>query len=327
MPIEKGWSVYFRMLIYYGILPISLSKEGHVVSTTANRKVYYRMFIVIQTLIVSFFVYGKMRYWSDPLGGYGSTGQSFEFLEEITSGIIHIILHSWMFFSRGDNLKLVKNLWECDRKAVHLVVKECNHTFRNCIIASSCLVFFYMNVLIICLSYYKFKVDFLFEPRTIIMMEYIVNFTHATLIISFYTCLVWKVRTILERVNKSFENIARSLNFSPSSESSVYMEMKELFTIRNKVLVVCACRISSIYGFANLLVSAFMLMDMTHVPYYLVYRLEQEDFSTWKNIIYSIQTSVFYIAPKIVVFVLTFTCNNLEYEVSRLILIITYTKH
>lgn len=319
MAMENGWSCYFRVLRSYGILPISLSKERKVVSTKANRKFYHITFTVIQTVIILLFVYGKLKYWSTPLGDYGSTGNNFAFIEEILSGVVHIILHPWMFFLMEESLKLVQNLLECDRRTHHLAFEEKNYTLRNFIIAASCLVFFDINCLIFCSSYHNFQVDFFFQTRTIIMFENAVNFTHAAIIMSFYTSLVSKVRSILGRVNRRFEEISRQLKFVSCSEHQALTfnnEMMTLFKIRNEVLVMCSCDISSIYGFAMLLISGLMLLDMTHVPYYIVYRLEQVASSSWSNLIYSAQTSIAYITPKLVVFVLSFTCNTIGVEVS-----------
>lgn len=316
MLIEDGWSYYFRVLKYYGILPISLSKEGHVISTKLDRKVHRCMLTVIQVVITSLFIYGKLKYWSS-LDNYGATGESLQFIEEMTTGVIHIIIHAWMFLSMEENLKLVGDLLECDRKTFYLAVKERNHTLRNFVIVTSCVVFFAINGLICSFSYHNFQVNL-----TIIILEYIVNFTHSAIILSFYTSLVRKIESILDRVNFGFNEKSRHLKFLRGRKHTLSFnkEMVNLFRIRNQVLAIGSCHISKIYGFVNLLASAFMLFDLTHLPYYVVYRLEQQDFSTWKNIIFSVQTSILYIIPKLVVFVSTFACNNIAKEVSLYLL-------
>lgn len=314
MAIENGWSYYFRVLKYFGILPISLSEQGHVVSTKVNRRVYHIMFAVIQTFIISLFVYGKVKYWSVPLVNYGSTGQHFELLEEVLSGVINIILHPWMFFSMEENLKLVKNLLECDMRTLHLADKGRNYTLRNFFIATSCVVFFNLH----CLTFFNDQPDLFSAARIIIMLEYLVHFTYDVAIMSFYTSLVWKVRSILERINRRFEDISRQFKFVSGNgrELTINNEIMNLLKIRNQVLVLCSCDLSSIYGLVILFVSGLMLVHMTHVPYYIVYRVEQEAWSSWVNAIFSAQTSILYIIPKLVVFVMIFTCNNIGIEVS-----------
>lgn len=313
MLIETGWSYYFRVLKYFGILPISLSKEGHVVSTKLDRKVHRCMLTVIQAVITGLFIYGKLKYWSSTFVNYGSTGQSVGFFEVLSTGVINIVIHAWMFFSLEENLELVRDLLECDRKTFHLAVNERNRTLRTFFKVTSCIVFFAINGLAVSFSYHNLQLN-----STIINMEYIVNFAHSGFIVSFYTSLVKKVENILVRVNLGFDEASRHLKFLREKEDTLSLneEIAKLFRIRYRVLAMCSCHISKVYGFVNLLASPFMLLDFTHGLYYLVYRLEQQDFSTWINIIFSVQTSILYIIPKLVVFLSTFTCNNIGKEVS-----------
>lgn len=314
MRVEKGWSIYFHLLTWLGLLPISLSDSGTIESSAVNRKVYYRMLIVFQIITVFFLIYGKVKYWKSPLENYGPTGQYFEFSELIIYLVVQFIIYIWMLCSMEWHLSTIKSILEVDFKTIHLRKQdEKNHTLRNLKILSICVSFHWINSTLLSAEYNSFSADFLIETRSVIMIEYEMNFTQGAVIISFYTALVWKVRTILERVNRRVEEMVEvKKHFS----ITLSREIVSLLNLRNDILQVCVMDLSVIHGFAILLNSVLFLINLTHLTYYFIWRMERNNSLDRFQLSYTFQSSVLWLAPIVLNFVLAFTCNNIGKEVS-----------
>lgn len=272
------------------------------------------MLIVMKLAIISLFVYGQINYWKLSLGNYGSTGQHFEFLDQTYYSLVAATNYLWMFHSKEHNFTTTRRIFALDSRTYYIRdPNEKNHTLRNLKILALMVSFHWINSTLISAELYNFRADFFLKISSVIMVQLDLNFTQGAVIVSFYTALVWKVKTILQRINSRLLEKVRIVNLSRFE--SVF-EIMHLLNYRNDALQLCALDLSVIYGFVILIVSVAVLNDLINNTFYFFWRLDQTNARGVFELLYTLRSSVLWLAPSITVFVLAFTCNDIEKEVS-----------
>lgn len=312
MKAEKGWSHYFTLLTWFGFLPISINNSGTLISSASNQNVYYRMFIVMKLIVITLFIYGQIQFWKS--ANYGSTGQYFEFLDQTCCGLITLTVYLWMFHSKKHNFNTVRGIFVLHSRTFYIRdPNEKNHTLRNLKILAFLASFHWINCSVISAEHYNFRADFFLRIRSVIMIQYELNFTQGAVILSFYTALVWKVKAILQRINSRLLEIVRTEKLFRFESG---FEIIHLLNYRNDALQLCVSDLSVIYGFVILIISVAVLNDLIHNTFYFFWRFEQKNALGVFPLFYTLRSSFLWLAPSTTIFVLAFTCNDIGKEVS-----------
>lgn len=320
MSVERGLIIYFRLLLYLGIVPISINKLVSIVSNKYDRKIHYTMFLINQIISSSLFVYGKIINWSNQPSISVSNGSIPNNLEELISGIVNISITLWMFFHRDENVKIIQEIIKLrnKRKYKNKVIG------RNLkILFFSIYLFSFVN-LVYCWIHYEFQMHFLIKSKTLLVIEYNIIYTNIMIIESFYTFLILEIMNNFEIENSNLEKICSNI-----LDTNIFEISKTILAIidsRKLILNICSTHLSVIYGFVILLSSFIMLIDISHIIFYVIWILENFEMLTNLNIFTIVLTSINWLAGKWIIFVLSFTCNNVRKQVSLLSILNTKLK-
>lgn len=310
--MESGWSRYFNLLIYFGIIPISLNEAGRVVSTPYDKKMYLIIFLTLSIVNPLFLVNCALYYWSHYYYDYRSiTGGSYEFCQEIISALVMSVLLCWMFMNSQVNITSIRQILELDEQTRSYAYKlEPNYSVRYYRIHMICIIVTILNSVSTLAATHPFH--FVQGLQTI---QYVMGFVYVATILTFYASLVSKIQLILQRVNSRLIVVSQEIQNGRLGISQ-FSEIMKLIDIREELLFICFKNLSNVFGFVMFIVSVYVLIDLIQITFIVVIFLEiMKDLSfvgVWRRA----SSSIIWVSTEIVSYVLVFTCNYIQKEVS-----------
>lgn len=322
MNIERGWSLYFNLLTHFGIIPISLSSTGRVVSTPYDKRICLFMFVTLTILNTVLLMNCALNYWVyDAYGDLSRTGYKYEYFQEIVSGSIMILLLSWMFFNSYDNVETFRKVLHYDEQTRDF--KEFygpNHTFRNFKINLLCISMTIINSIVIWTLASQKNLHLYLQN-----FQYVISLVYFSTILSCYTSIVSKIHKILQRVNRKMKSVSLKVQMGNQGITEIEMlGVLKFVEIRNEVLFICVENLSNFFGVVLCLISVYVLIDLTQIAFFIVVVLETKIKFSLSDIFSRIFSYVIWVLPEIVVFILAFTCNSIQKEVSFCIFFSNY---
>lgn len=140
------------------------------------------------------------------------------------------------------------------------------------------------------------------------------GFVFQSTIMSVYTVVVLKIANIIKSANNRLDHIREEVE----NGVEVSIEIVDLLRIRNDLLVLCFESLSNVFGIVNLCATVYMLIDIVQMWFFISLVFDNlHVFDYWISI-WTIYTSVTWILPQAIIFVMAFTCNSVGEEVSRL---------
>lgn len=310
MDVESGWSQYFNLLIYIGIIPISLSKMGRVVSTKSDKSKYNKAVIflcTINALLVCQGVFYGMAY--SVYENYSLVALIYEYSQRICSGIFLQALLIWMWMSVGENFKTLQYVLESDKETKYCSLpNERNQTIRSFKILGCCLVFFPIDVIV-----QSFFIPHMKPIYFLQVIQYCGVFVYISTLLSLYTAIVLKLKTILQRINRRLDKFCWP--FQDDFEAK--LEILRLLRTRNGLLFIGFGNLSDIFGFVNLVSSCYMLIDLIQVWFFVVtlMDLQEIEITFWMLIVW-VKNVAIWLFPNIAISMKVFYCNGINVEVS-----------
>lgn len=310
MNVEVGWSYYFNSLSCFGIIPISLSKTGRVVSSKSDKSKYNKAVVVLCTvnalLVCHNVLYGKAYSVYENFSGVALI---FEYSQRICSGIFLQALLIWMWMSVEPNILTLQYILESDMETKHCSLPtERNQTLRSFKILGFSLLFFPTDIIV--QSFFIPNTKLIYSLQVI---QYVMVFLYITTLMSLYTVIVLKLKTVLQRINRRLDQL--SWQFQDDFESKA--EILKLLRIRNKLLFIGFDDLSDIFGFVNLVSACYMLMDLTQVWFFVVLLMDVQEVTFLMFVIW-LKNLAFWLYPNIAIFMKAFYCNGINVEVSLL---------
>lgn len=322
MNIESGWSQFFNLLLYIGVLPISINQVGNVVSTNENKKNCVTVFVLIQLLIGIIFGYIYMNFWESMVyDNHSKTGDWCELYEELACGAVFLLTLWWMFANWDNSTATIKTIIELDSQTCRY--KDCcgpNYVKRNFKLSVFCSTFYFIQSLSISLLNPIFNILLFLQ-----MLQYAIGFIYSATVMSLYTTLVLKVNIILNRVNYRLQVVCQDVQEGHYGIPQT-MEILDLLSLQNQVLFLCFDDLSHIFGLVNCFVSVYMLIDFSQIVFYLVTVTEVYKYLSFGQLLKELNASILWMIPKTVIYVLVFTCNHVMKEVSFLLVEVIYFK-
>lgn len=305
MLVVREWSVFFKLLTFIGVLPISISKNNRIVSTKSNKIACWISFCsqnLAQTVALYFTASNLFDYLS-----VEKTYKDMQVLQDCSSCIIHFVVHTWIFTQKPELLKIL--LLVITKRANSEIVLRNLRTFRNFN------VFYHVGGVIIDLLVSFLMSKFAFESITILISNSI-NFLLSSLILMLFTTIVELIEDVLRKSNQRLEVIVFHVERCHCSKD-YYFELMDILKTRNDLLSLCSFNISRCFGVPLIFISIFLLICVSHVPIFLIWSL-RNTFS-WITFVVASGISIYMVVPKIVVFKMVFSFN-LRIQVSLLLI-------
>lgn len=245
-----------------------------------------------------------------PYQELSETGGSYEFWQEIVSGCIFSVILMWMYANYQINIATVQKILEIDQQnRFYGSEQEPNCSKRYFTVNS-------VNAIITIFNSITMVSTFPFNlPLTLQMVQYITSFMYSAAILSFYASLVSKIQLILRRVNSRLSTVCLEIQNGNHGIPEL-SEIMKLLTVRNELLYICFKNLSTEFGLVVCLLSVYVLIDLTQVAFMIVITLEEFKDLTLKDIWNILHTSVIWVIPGIVNYMLTLACNGINNEVS-----------
>lgn len=312
MNIESGWSSYINLLIYLGVVPISIDKSGNIVSNKIRRQTYLKSFTILtisNLILLSVCIFG---YWFDGIfNTYNETGRIYEYFQEISSGFIVAVVLIWMFCFRELNFQLLKEILNFDSETKYIISmkNEINYTKRHLRIILFSIIFYVIDSILAFSS--LDKVSFIYFLQVI---QYDLNFIYISTILSIYTAIIWKIVNILQRINERLSKLLKNNEFGMESDFEIF----QLLRIRNEVLCFCSGHLTNTFGFVILLASLYTLISFTQIWFFIVVTLEIVNPSPFRMVL-KFNSAIIWLIPKMVILIIAFNCNSVGFEVSLIL--------
>lgn len=301
--LPKGTlSVFFKLLTFSGVLPISCSNKSEIISTKFDEKSCFLCYFLINILVlIIFLLMLNFRYEEE-----GQTIQNMTLIQETLVCILHIFTHSWYFFNRKTVFNIIKNIFDYKIKCNdNFYLKELKYNFQ---IFFACNFAFNFNSFAI-LTFLSIKFRMYILESFISMLSHQINYFVSSLILSFYSCLISKIQNIFFEINKRLELIMSVENF----HQKYYFEFYELLQIRNNFLVLCEKDISFYFGFPFIFLYSFALFPTAHIIAIFIWR--EKDNETLLLFISNFILNSYYLIPNLIIHIRAFECNRLKREV------------
>lgn len=300
MFLEGALAGYFRLLTFTGILPISI-KKNKIVSTKFD-KCWCALSAFSINLIIFFILIftTTFDYYEE-----AETIQDMTLIQEYLACVTHNLTHIWLFCNRQILLKVIKTVLTSKLLFKNDISRKIFQI--NFIIFLSCNFAYHLNSFVVYI-YLLHEVD---DQRYLIetflaLASHETNFFVASIILSFYTCLVKQIENNLFEINEK-------LLFQIKNIKLNYFEIQELLRIRNNLLELCKKDISKCFGIPFTWMSLFALLPPAHIIsiFFWVYKYD----GSVINFIFNLTISTYYILPSLIVHIRGFSCNNLRKEV------------
>lgn len=307
MNFERGWSHYFHLLKCLGIIPISINKIGNVVSTKRDKQICLIVavtLIVFNTLLMSntiLFVKNSSMYEE-----FSKTGKIYEYIEQIANGVLLKIILIWMLIFRNENINVIQKIFQVEKETkLYSSPMNINFTWKYYKIFMFCSFFLLIDSVIHIFAVQFYNLTFLVQ-----LIQYFLYYFCSSILISFYTVLILKIKNILKTINFQLNIICKKkLNIGKS------LEILKLLSIRNDLLSICCGTMSTVFGLTNLLYLLYILIDLVQIWFFIVLIMEFRNLDVWMILNFINGLSI-WLLPKIIVMLGLFSCNGIPKQVS-----------
>lgn len=258
MTVKGEWSTFFKLLAFIGVLPMTRKLE----------RTYLFSFAIINILTVFLLFFIIKYYWKEPILGFGSTGQSYEFAAEMLCTFNNLMNGIWMFFTRRDSVKIVNHVLKSEK------IFQINSKCSNVKILLICTAIFLGNSVFIRFIYSNQTVS------SIIIITYEIDFIRTFTFLTFYGSLIRSIQLILKCINCRLVELSKG---NPSIRCCG--KLLNLLELRRKLILHCRSDLSYTFGFPILFVSMIIFIELTQCPFYLMAAFDKMEVFTFKELL------------------------------------------
>lgn len=295
---ERVLSVYFYLVTFTGIFPISLRNGKNIISTKFDKKSCIFAYIFnISIALINFIFMCNFRFEIE-----GDTAQGMGFIEENLVFFTYIFVQTWFFSYKSKTFYIVNTIFKNNLKFYgHITSKQFSLNLKiflmcNLIYHLYAFGYFVLNIIIF---------DFTFESLFSFISRS-VNYFVSSLVLSFYTSLIENIENILIKINKR-------LSFLISKNKSdfyVFYKIHEILKVRDNLLTICRTEISFVFGVPFILMTMLVFIVLSHEISLALWIFDNESF-----FLGMILTDIYFLIG-LIIHVRVFSCNNLWKEVS-----------
>lgn len=298
MKAIREWSLFFKVLTYSGVFPVSFSKHDRIISSPRNKIVCRASFCCQNLIQVAVFYITANKYFENIT--YEHTYRGMQILQLYSSCITHLLAHTWIFSQKNEILKILLLVIAKTSSTKSIVLKNFK-TFQNWNI------FYHVNSVLIevTISILMSKVTY---QNIIFLLSSSCHFLLSTLVLTFFTTLVELIEDILRKSNQRLEVIVLQMETSKSCGSQ-FFELMDIMKTRNDLLLLCSSNISRIFGISLIFISAYVLICVAHVAIFFDWSLSMTDSFSWTQFLIAIEISFYTTVPKLFIFRNAFSLN------------------
>lgn len=299
MTAIREWSLYFKVLTYSGVLPVSLSKNNREVSTLGNKRCCLASFCcqnLFQSLVLYLTVTDLVHYMD-----VQKTYKDMQVFQLSAVCITHFLIHTWIFSQKTEIFKILSLVITKSTEVRDIAGK--NFRFLR-----NLNIFYHVNGALI-EGIISFMVSEFHLNNILFLVSVSLNFVLSTLVLSFLSTLVEVIEDVLRKSNQRLEVIVFYLETNNKSYRRYFFELMDILKTRNDLLLLCSSNISRCFGIPIIFISMFVLITVAHVPMFFAWSMNLKDSFAWIPFLLATEISTYMIVPKILIFRKVFSFN------------------
>lgn len=247
--------------IFYKLLNITGLMSVYYVTNENSFKIKYQIyhyiyFVIIQvSLILSIIVLSlnKEKYF---FGAFNKTGNYFSFISVLLSHIVHVLLNTWWLIQQKRHLNILETLRKWSKFYEQTHPKSIIWYHRTGLIMLIVIPVIYLqNVLVFCHITLGAQVNIFYFP----WFTYTICCITTILVLSIYIDIVLIISNCFKNISFLIDTHFVQTNVTITKRD--LKKLQKLLIFCNDIVYIAREEISSIYGFAILICTFFIMME------------------------------------------------------------------